>query len=442
MIQTIRNAFAIPDLRKKLIYTIFIVLLFRIGTAIPVPFIDAAALKTMMGSMTGSDAGNAGNLLSYLNILSGRAFENATIFAMGIGPYITAQIIIQLLTVALPPLERLAKEGAEGRKKINNITRITTVGLGVFQGTMYYLMLKSYDVVREYDTKFQNIYVSVFVVTCFCAGTSLVMWLGEQINKKGIGNGISILLFTGIVASGPKVLRTFLAWWEQAQSGSTQFYFVIPAVIVAFLAIVWFIVFTQNSERRVPVQYAKRVQGRKMVGGQKSYIPVKVNMSGVMPIIFASSIISIPATVKWLVYRGKTYDSFWFKFWSIFDTTSLVYAAIYFLLIVAFSYFYVTIQYNPVEIANNLHKNNGAIPGIRPGKNTIAYLSRIINRITLLGALFLSVIAVVPIIISSVSHISISFGGTSVLILVGVALETVSQIESQMLMRHYKGFLD
>lgn len=415
-------------------------MIFRIGTAIPVPFIDAEALRDMMGGLTNN--GDAGNLLSYLNILSGRAFENATLFAMGIGPYITAQIIIQLLAVALPPLERLAKEGSEGRKTLNNITRATTIGLGVFQGTMYYLMLKSYDVVRTYDSKFVNTYVSVFVVVCFCAGTALVMWLGEQINKKGIGNGISILLFTGIVSSGPKVLNTFINWWKLAEAGDTKYYFVVPGVCIAFLAIVWFIVFMQDSERRVPVQYAKQIRGRKMLGGQKSYIPIKVNMSGVMPIIFASSIISIPATVKWLVYRGQSYDTFWYKFWSIFDTNSLFYALIYFLLIIAFSYFYVTIQYNPVEIANNLHKNNGAIPGIRPGKNTIAYLSKIISRITLLGALFLSVIAVVPIIISSISKISISFGGTSVLILVGVALETVSQIESQMLMRHYKGFLE
>ncbi len=440
MIQTIRNAFTIPDLRRKLLYTILIVFIFRIGTAIPVPFIDAELLKSAMAGIT--DAGDNGNIISYLNMLSGRAFENATLFAMGIGPYITAQIIIQLLTVAIPYLERLAKEGGEGRKKLNNITRATTIGLGIFQGAMYYLMLKSWNVVRTYDTQWVNIFVTVFVVTCFCAGTALVMWLGEQINKKGVGNGISILLFTGIVASGPKVLNTFRLWWEMAREGSTQFYFVIPAVIIAFLAIIWFIVFMQDSERRVPVQYAKRVQGRKMVGGQKSYIPVKINMSGVMPIIFASSIISIPPTVKMLVYRGKTYDTFWYKVWSVFDSNSLLYAFIYFLLIIAFAYFYVTIQYNPIEIANNLHKNNGAIPGIRPGKNTIAYLAKIINRITLIGALFLSVIAVVPIVISAITKISISFGGTSVLILVGVALETVSQIESQMLMRHYKGFLE
>ena len=440
MIQTIRNAFTIPDLRRKLLYTILIVFIFRIGTAIPVPFIDAELLKAAMSGIT--DAGDNGNIISYLNMLSGRAFENATLFAMGIGPYITAQIIIQLLTVAIPYLERLAKEGGEGRKKLNNITRATTIGLGIFQGAMYYLMLKSWNVVRTYDTQWVNIFVTVFVVTCFCAGTALVMWLGEQINKKGVGNGISILLFTGIVASGPKVLNTFRLWWEMAREGSTQFYFVIPAVIIAFLAIIWFIVFMQDSERRVPVQYAKRVQGRKMVGGQKSYIPVKINMSGVMPIIFASSIISIPPTVKMLVYRGKTYDTFWYKVWSVFDSNSLLYAFIYFLLIIAFAYFYVTIQYNPIEIANNLHKNNGAIPGIRPGKNTIAYLAKIINRITLIGALFLSVIAVVPIVISAITKISISFGGTSVLILVGVALETVSQIESTMLMRHYKGFLE
>ena len=440
MIQTIRNAFTIPDLRKKILYTILIVFIFRIGTAIPVPFIDAQSLKDMMTTVT--DQGDSGNIISYLNMLSGRAFENATIFAMGIGPYITAQIIIQLLTVAIPPLEKLAKEGAEGRKKLNNIIRATTIGLGVFQGAMYFLMLKSYNVVFQYSSNWVNTFVTVFVVTCFCAGTALVMWLGEQINKKGIGNGISILLFTGIVASGPKVFNTFRVWWLLARQGQTGYYFAIPGLCIAFLCVIWFIVFMQNSERKVPVQYAKQIKGRKMVGGQKTFIPIKVNMSGVMPIIFASTIISVPATVKMLVYRGKTYNSFWYKVWSVFDSNSLLYAFIYFLLIIAFAYFYVTIQYNPIEIANNLHKNNGAIPGIRPGKNTIAYLSKIINRITLIGALFLSVIAVLPIVISSFTHINISFGGTSVLILVGVALETVSQIESQMLMRHYKGFLD
>ena len=446
MIQTIRNAFTIPDLRKKILYTILIVFIFRIGTAIPVPFIDAEALRQMMATVT--DSGDTGNIISYLNMLSGRAFENATLFAMGIGPYITAQIIIQLLTVAIPPLEKLAKEGAEGRKKLNNIIRATTIGLGVFQGSMYYLMLKSNNVVFQYSNRWVNIFVTAFIVTCFCAGTALVMWLGEQINKKGIGNGISILLFTGIVASGPKVFNTFRYWWELATGGgdstkaSPVYFFVIPGVCIAFLCIIWFIVFMQNSERKVPVQYAKRVQGRKMVGGQKTFIPIKVNMSGVMPIIFASTIISVPATVKMLVYKGQTYNTFWYKVWSIFDTNSLLYAFIYFLLIIAFAYFYVTIQYNPIEIANNLHKNNGAIPGIRPGKNTIAYLAKIINRITLIGALFLSVVAVLPIVISSFTGINISFGGTSVLILVGVALETVSQIESQMLMRHYKGFLD
>ena len=441
MIQTIRNAFTIPDLRKKILYTILIVFIFRIGTAIPVPFIDAQALKDMMETVT--NEGDTGNIISYLNMLSGRAFENATIFAMGIGPYITAQIIIQLLTVAIPPLEKLAKEGAEGRKKLNNIIRATTIGLGVFQGAMYYLMLKSNEgVVFTYDNKWVNTFVTVFIITCFCAGTALVMWLGEQINKKGIGNGISILLFTGIVASGPKVFNQLRVWWLLAREGSNSYYFAIPGMVIGFLLIIWFIVFMQNSERKVPVQYAKQIKGRKMVGGQKTFIPVKVNMSGVMPIIFASTIISVPATVKMLVYRGKTANTFWYKVWSIFDSNSLLYAFIYFLLIIAFAYFYVTIQYNPIEIANNLHKNNGAIPGIRPGKNTIAYLSKIINRITLIGALFLSVIAVLPIVISSFTNINISFGGTSILILVGVALETVSQIESQMLMRHYKGFLD
>lgn len=442
MIQTIRNAFAIPDLRKKLLYTIFIVFIFRIGTAIPVPFLDAEALSTLMKSMTSSDSGN---LLGYLNILSGQAFENATLFAMGIGPYITAQIIIQLLTVALPPLEKLAKEGTEGRKKLNNITRFTTIALGVLQGAMYYFLLKNSsngNIVKTYDSAAVNVYVGVFIVACFCAGTALVMWLGEQINKKGIGNGISILLFSGIVASGPQVFNTIRMWWGLAVKGDKKYFAIIPFVVVAFLAVIWFIVFMQNAERKVPVQYAKRVQGRKMVGGQKTFIPIKVNMSGVMPIIFSSSIISIPATIKFFVYGSKTPNTFWFKMLNIFNTNTFVYAVAYFFLIIAFAYFYVTIQYNPIEIANNLHKNNGAIPGIRPGKNTIAYLSKIISRITLLGALFLSVIAVVPIILSGIMNVNISFGGTSILILVGVALETVSQIESQMLMRHYKGFLE
>ncbi len=337
----------------------------------------------------------------------------------------------------------MAKEGTEGRKKINNITRLTTIGLGVVQGIMFYFMLKSNSgVVKEYDSKFVNIYIGVFIVACFCAGTALVMWLGEQINKKGIGNGISILLFAGIVSSAPKVINQFRAWIELANNGSKGYYFVIPGVIIAFLAIVWFIVFMQNAERKVPVQYAKRVQGRKMVGGQKSYIPIKVNMTGVMPIIFASSIVSIPATVRLLVYGSNQPDTFWYKFWSFFSTDSGVYPVVYFMLIILFAYFYVTIQYNPIEIANNLHKNNGAIPGIRPGKNTIAYLSKIISRITLLGALFLSVIAIVPIVINLFTNLGIDFGGTSVIILVGVALETVTQIESQMLMRHYKGFLE
>lgn len=441
MIQTLRNAFAIPDLRKKLFYTIFIVFIFRVGTAIPVPFLDAEALKVLMANMTGGE----NNLLGYLNIMSGGAFANATLFAMGIGPYITAQIIIQLLSVALPPLERLAKEGTEGRKKINNITRITTIALGVVQGAMYYFMLKNSkggNIVKVYDSKWVNIYVGVFIVACFCAGTALVMWLGEQINKKGIGNGISMLLFAGIVASGPQVINQFRAWWSLAQTGNKVYYFIIPAVCIAFLAIVWFIVFMQNSERKVPVQYAKRVQGRKMVGGQKTYIPIKVTMTGVMPIIFASSIVSIPATIRLLVYGENRPDTLWFKFLSLFSNESVIYPIIYFILIILFAYFYVTIQYNPIEIANNLHKNNGAIPGIRPGKNTIAYLSKIISRITLIGALFLSVIAVLPMLISQFSGINIDFGGTSVIILVGVALETVTQIESQMLMRHYKGFLE
>ncbi len=438
MFQTIRNAFSIPDLRKKILYTIFIVFIFRIGAAIPVPFLDADALQTLMNDLTGETS----NMLNYLNILSGQAFESATLFALGISPYITSQIIIQLLTVAIPPLERMAKEGMEGRRKLTNITRFTTIGIGVVQGLMYYLLLRSNDIVIEYDNSFVNAYVAAFIVLCFCTGTAIVMWLGEQINKKGIGNGISILLFAGIVASGPEVLNTIIAWWELAQAGDTMYYFVIPGVIIAFLLAVWFIVFTQNSERRIPVQYAKRVQGRKMMGGQKSYIPIKVNMSGVMPIIFASSIISIPSTIKFFVYGNNAYDTFWYKFLNLFSSVSLIYALIYFVLIVLFSYFYVTIQYNPVEIANNLHKNNGAVPGIRPGKNTIAYFSKIISRITLLGALFLSVIAVLPIVVSAVSGISISFGGTSVIILVGVALETVTQIESQMLMRHYKGFLE
>jgi len=411
-----------------------IIIVFRIGSVIPVPFLDMSALATAMNGM------NEGNtMLAYLNTLSGGAFANATLFAMGVTPYINSSIIMQLLTVAIPPLERMAKEGEAGRRKIGTITRYVTVGLGLIQGGAYWYYLHKSGV-TVYTEGFSLVFSAIVIILVFTAGTALMMWLGEQINTNGIGNGISILLFAGIVAQLPYTLSMLGQFWKLAGEGSTQFYFLVPLWIVIFVAIVWVITFMQDSERRIPIQYAKRVVGRKMYGGQSSHLPIKVALGGVLPIIFASSILSIPGTINLF---AKVKDGFWGAFFNAFDTSGWLYNVLYFILIIMFAYFYTTIQYNPIEMANNLKSNNGTIPGIRPGAPTADYIRNILSRITLIGALFLAVIALVPSIYGSATGMGrMAIGGTSIIILVGVALETVKQLESQMMMRHYKGFLD
>lgn len=434
MLKTIRNAWSIPDLRKKLLFTLMIIIVFRIGSVIPVPFLDMSALATAMNGM------NEGNtMLAYLNTLSGGAFANATLFAMGVTPYINSSIIMQLLTVAIPPLERMAKEGEAGRRKIGTITRYVTVGLGLVQGGAYWYYLHKSGV-TVYTEGFSLIFSAIVIILVFTAGTALMMWLGEQINTNGIGNGISILLFAGIVAQLPYTLSMLGQFWELAGKGSTQFYFLVPLWIVIFVAIVWIITFMQDSERRIPIQYAKRVVGRKMYGGQSSHLPIKVALGGVLPIIFASSILSIPSTIQ-MFWQPKS--GFWVSFFNAFSTEGWLYMVLYFIFILAFAYFYTAIQYNPIEMANNLKQNNGTIPGIRPGQPTVEFIQKILSRITLIGAMFLALIALVPLIYTAATGMTgLSMGGTSVIIIVGVALETSKQLESQMMMRHYKGFLD
>ncbi len=437
MFKTIRNAWAVPDIRKKVLFTLLIIVAFRVGSVIPVPFLDMNALQQLMQS-NGVDTGNS--MVTYLNTLSGGAFSNATIFAMGVTPYINSSIIMQLLTVAIPPLERMAKEGEAGRKKIATITRYVTVLLGLIQGTAYYFYLKNSGV-TIYNTGFSLWFTAFVIILAFTAGTAVMMWLGEQINQYGIGNGISILLFAGIVARLPYTINVLGQYWTLALNGASRYFALVPLWVILFLAVIWFITFMQDSERRIPIQYAKRVVGRKMYGGQSSHLPIKVALGGVMPIIFASSILSIPSTIDMFVNQKE--GGFWDGFFKAFSSTGWAYTAVYFILIILFAYFYTMIQYNPVEMANNLKQNSGTIPGIRPGTPTVEFISKILARITLIGALFLSIIALLPIIYSIVTGMGgLSMGGTSIIILVGVALDTVKQMESQMMMRHYKGFLD
>ena len=447
MLKTIANAWKVPDLRKKMLFTIFIVFIFRLGSAIPVPFLDVDALRQLTSSWNETN-----NMLSYFDMFSGGAFSNATLFAMSVTPYINSSIIMQLLSVAIPALERLSKEGTEGRKKIGTITRYVTVALGIIQGTAYYIyLLRSqvraddgsvHNIVQYQGWNLSGIFSAITIIMVFTAGTALMMWLGEQINQNGLGNGISILLFVGIIARLPV---TMLVLWDNFQvglAGQTMNIVYSVAFVVIFLIIIWVIVFMNDAERRIPVMYAKRVVGRKMYGGQSSYLPVKVGLSGVMPIIFASSILSIPQTILMFIDQNSLSD-FWKGFFNIFSPTNWVYIILYFIMIIGFGYFYVTIQYNPVEMSNNLRQNNGTIPGIRPGKPTTDFIARIISRITLIGSLFLAFVAIVPLLFSKLSGMTgLMLGGTSVIILVGVALETMRQLESQLMMRHYKGFLD
>ncbi len=431
MFETWKNAFKQEDLRKKILYTLFIIFIFRLGSAIPTPFINPTALKSMVSG--GAD------FLSYLNIMTGGGLEQANIFAMSITPYINSSIIIQLLTVAIPALERLAKEGTEGQKTIQKITRYTTFVLAIMQAIGFYFVMRRTSGVLEYTTGFSGVFAAIVIVAVFTAGTAVVVWLGDRVTEKGVGNGISIILFAGILSRGPAAFMQLAAWW-QLGSSNPMYYFLVPFIVLVFIAMIAFIVFMTDAERRIPVSYAKRVVGRKMYGGQNSHIPIKVNMTGVMPIIFAMSFLSIPNMIG--SFANVKEGGFWDKFFKLFQTNSWVYAVLYLLLIVAFNYFYVAIQYNPVEIANNLRKNNGAIPGIRPGKPTSDFIARVISKVTLVGAIFLGIIAVFPIVFSAITKANVSLGGTSILIIVGVALETMRQMESQMMMRHHKGFLE
>ena len=454
MLETIRNAWKVPELKKKMLFTVFALLIFRLGAVIPVPYVNTQALGAYLESMTGT-------IFGLINAMSGNAFAMGTIFALGIQPYINSSIIIQLLTVAIPALERLAKEGGEeGKKKIAAITRYATVAIALLQGFGYFTLLRTRGLLNTGDMNM--IWVGLVVVLCFTAGSAFVMWLGEQITEFGIGNGISIILFAGIIARMPSAVTSmysgvsiwsklrdeaFTAQLSESMLASYQkaalHPAMIPVIIIGALALVVFIVFITNAERRIPVQYAKRVVGRKMYGGQSTHIPMKVNMSGVMPVIFAQAIASLPATIA--AFAGKTKESggFWGGLLSVFDTDAILYIIIYFFLILGFSYFYSAIQFNPVEIANNLKKNGGFIPGFRPGKPTSDFITKVLNKITLFGAIYLSVIAILPIVTGNLSGMSaLGIGGTSVIIVVGVALETVKAMEAQMMMRHYKGFLE
>ena len=430
MFNTLKNAWKIPDLRKKLLFTLLIIIAFRFGSVVPVPFLDASALSEIMASANET-------ALGYVNMLTGGAFANATLFAMGITPYINSSIIIQLLTVAIPPLERMAKEGEEGRRKIAAITRYVTVALGLIQGTAYYFFVKISGVTL-YNEGFSAVFSAVIIILAFTAGTALIMWMGEQINQKGVGNGISIILFAGIVARLPVTVGQVWSYFSaamQSPESYSQYFIFAPLFVILFLAVIWVIVFMNDSERRIPVQYAKKVVGRKVYGGQSTFLPIKVTMSGVMPVIFASAILSIPSTIRMFITNPS---GFWEGFFNAFSTSGWLYSVLYLLLIIMFAYFYMTIQYNPIEMANNLRANNGTIPGIRPGRPTAEFISKILSKVTLIGAIFLAVVAILPIIYGNLTGMhGLTMGGTSVIIMVGVALETVKQIESQMMMRHY-----
>ena len=424
MLQTLRNAWSIPELRKKIIFTLFILLIYRVGNVIPVPFIDVATLTNYFDSVLST------TIFGLMNAMSGSAFSQATVFALGIQPYINSSIIIQLLTIAIPALERLAKEGGEeGKKKIARITRYTTVGLGLLMGWAYYSMLNNYSAQGFSIITAEGFLPAMVIILAFTAGSGLVMWLGEQISEFGIGNGISMILFANIISSIPRMVGTLFTfvWWQ------------ILIVALGMAALILFIIFINDAERRIPIQYAKRVVGRKVYGGQNTNLPIKVSMSGVMPVIFAQSICSLPATI--CAFTGNT-SGWWYD--HVWSSNSWIYAAMYFLMIFFFSWFYSTIQYDPVEIANNLKKNGGFIPGFRPGKPTAEFIQKVINKIVVFGAIYLGVVALLPIVAGNLMAgvRNLAIGGTSVIIVVGVALETVKALEAQMMMRHYKGFLD
>ena len=458
MIQTIQKAWAVPELRRKIVFTMLILLIFRIGNAITVPYIDTGLLKDQLDAMGTTYFG-------LLNAMSGGAFQMATVFALSIQPYINSSIIIQLLTVAIPYLEQLSKDGGEeGRKKIQSITRYTTIAIAVLQAVGYYFMMKRYGILQAGG---EGVWPALVIIVTLIAGSSFVMWMGEQVNEFGIGNGISMILFAGILSRVPSMIVGLVdgvRMWANVQSGDMTLESLQNAgytaeraqqvmdsaiapwgavlLVIGMLALIVFIVFINDAERRIPVQYAKRQVGRRMYGGQSSNLPMKVGMAGVLPIIFAQSIASLPITV-WSFIGIPEKGTVSYAIYHAIDAQSFLYMVVYFIMIIGFSYFYATIQFNPVEIANNLKKQGGFIPGFRPGKPTIDFIKRVLNRITFFGAIYLGIVALCPLIVGKlVQNSSVSIGGTSVIIVVGVALETVKALESQMLMRQYKGFLE
>ena len=470
MFQTLKNAWKIPELKNKLLFTLLIVLLYRIGASIPLPWVSSE-IYAVFQSQT------AGDMFQYLNLLSGDAFSRATLFALSVSPYITASIVMQLLTIAIPALERMAKDGENGKKKITAITRVVTVALALITAYGYTLFLETqFESFVTYAslTGWSLWFCRITLILCYCAGAALIMWLAEKINEKGIGNGISIILFANIVSRVPTYLTSTIPNIAKACTKAIEqevvatilnvviYIAVVAVILAAFGFVVWF----TGSERRIPIQYAKRVVGRKMYGGQSSSLPLKLNMSGVMPIIFANSIVALPATVAafftfvpekghWL-YFAKGFivwlNDLFAQLTQIMNYTSPLYLIIFIALIIAFSYFYITISFNPVEVANNIRNNGGSVPGIRPGKPTVDYIKKILNRVTLIGGLFLCVISGLPLLITIIVNLidanaaaslsELAFSGSSLLIVVGVALETVRELEAQITLRNYKGFLD
>ena len=462
MFQTLKNAWKVPELKNKLLFTLLIVLLYRIGASIPLPWVSSEIYTAFQGM-------SAGDMFQYLNLLSGDAFSRATLFALSVSPYITASIVMQLLTIAIPALERMAKDGENGKKKITAITRVVTVALALITAYGYTMYLENYfsDYVTYADQKGWALwFCRITLILCYCAGASLIMWLAEKINEKGIGNGISIILFANIVSrvptyltsTIPNIAKAVTKGIEQDWLATTLNVVLYIAIVAVILAAVGFVVWFTGSERRIPIQYAKRVVGRKMYGGQSSSLPLKLNMSGVMPIIFANSIVALPATAAAFFTNIKT-DSWWYwlrniceQITDVLSYTSPLYLIIFIALIIAFSYFYIMISFNPIEVANNIRNNGGSVPGIRPGKPTVDYIKKILNRVTLIGGVFLCVVAGLPLLVTIIVNLidanaaaamsELAFSGSSLLIVVGVALETVRELEAQITLRNYKGFLD
>ena len=431
MFRTFLNAFKIPELKKKLLFTGLILVLYRIGACLPVPFVDASTLTQQMEMYSGS-------AFSLLNLFSGNSFTQSTLFALGVSPYITASIVVQLLTVAFP---KLAGTGEEGKKRMQSITRYMSIGVALVTAIGYYMLVKNNGAIMD---GYETFFFAVIIVACYCAGASLVMWLGEMINAHGIGNGISLILFANIISSVPSVINMFINTVVDDLLWGTIFVVFAAALM---LGLIWLVIYISDSERRIPVMYAKKVVGRKMYGGQNTSLPIKLNMTGVMPIIFANAIVSIPSTIRMFVTPTK--GTFWDRVFNAFTTDSWVYAVLSLALIIAFAYFYSAISFNPIEVASNMQKNGGSIPGIRPGRATSDFITKVVSRITFIGALYLAVIAVLPVVIQLILSIftdysiaAFAFGGTSIIIVVGVILETTREIEAQMTMRHYKGFLE